>query len=247
MERIRTAIDPLTMGRNSEEVKSLFYEVHELALLAGDYIQQSKKWDEMTSAGFLQHYEMPSEFLDFTGSLKTALGFALWNVAQKSPLIVYLCVAETEILASDALLVDFAALMRSAPRPRLQNGFGVYGKHRDLKGAEAVEAYGLRWFAVHATFEDLAINALDPNLLDLASDEAAGFMKWILDLAVEDRGKLSTAIAKYLAERVAAVDPIKKDMGDGVSIHISHTEAGKPFNAEKQKQQNFDDWRISDE
>lgn len=245
MQRIRDGIDPLTSKMCPKEAAKAFEEIKELALLAGQYVKEATRWDQMTAAGFLQHYEMPSEFLDFTASLQTALGFALWNVGSKNtkPMVVYLCVAKTETLSSKAVLPDFAALMQGAKRPSLQQGYGVFGNSQDLKDPEAIKSLGLRWYAIHATFADLAENSLDPSLLDLASDETAGFMKWVLDLAVEDRGGLTDPIAAYLAEKVAAVEPIKKDMGNGKSEYISHSQAGRAFNARAQQAKNYNDWR----
>jgi hypothetical protein len=247
MQRIRDGIDPLTRSRSKEETKALYAEVEGLALLAGQYIKESKGWDPMTAAGFLQHYEMPTEFLDFTASLQTALGFALWNVTHKNidPMVVYLCVAETKVLSSNAVLPDFAALARGTRRPRIQKGYGVFGRHCDLKSPEAIKSYGLRWFAIHVTFPDLATDALDPALLDLAPDETAGFLKWVLDMAVKDRGYLTDTTAAYLADRVAAVLPIKKSLGNGRVEYISHSSAGRALNIRAQKAQNYNDWRRS--
>ena len=245
MQRIRNQIDPLTKDEDQERAEILFSEIKELTKLAGDYIQQAKGWDQLTAAGFLQHYEMPTEFLDFTASLRTALGFALWNVTGQNtgPTVAYFCVADAKVLSEKAVLPDFAALMQDAKRPRLQEGYGVYGKHQDLKSQRAIEDYQLRWFAIHVNFADLAKYALNPRLLDLASDGAAGFMKWVLDMAVEDCNYLSDKTAAYLAKRVAAVAPIKSIKGKGRANYSSHAAVGKVLNVTAQQAQNYIDWR----
>ena len=167
----------------------------------------------MMSAGLMQHYGWPTEFIDATKSLRTAAFFArcgaLENMGEGA-----LAVFDVATLIKNAVIVDLAE-HRAAVRPRWQDAYGIWhSEYRDLKQQEAIQQMGITWYAFRTDPSHCARVAKGTELLSVLEDEAAGLLRLWIDGAVEQHGKVSHPVAKYLAERIAQCPVITRRTGD---------------------------------
>jgi hypothetical protein len=161
---------------------------------------------DMTHAeawGFIQHYEAPTDRLDFTADPSIAGYFASGSVRPvpvgTPVLIAIMSISEANAVAE---LVDLRNHPR-AERPRRQKAFTLFVPDQpqiDLKSRSARERLGLKWFRCTVTEKDLRRFGGKESILDAHTDAVAGVMQ----LCIDDCGKMNDWVAEWLANHVVA-------------------------------------------
>jgi FRG domain-containing protein len=154
----------------------------------------------MDSAGFAQHYGLPTELLDVTSDARVAGFFASGGEVGTSG---YLAVFPTRRLAQSAQLIDLRN-HASADRPRRQHAFAIFHrKYIDLKTSECVEELASDWFSFTLTEQDKGTLGNQTALLDAHTDPVAGALQLVIDSMVQEHGKLPDEIALWLSKKIA--------------------------------------------
>lgn len=149
--------------------------------------------------GLFQHYRFPTTFLDFTKRADCASAFAATEVSPIARIAV--------IPWSPSSLVRFVDLADHpwAVRPRRQAAVGVNLSPgvTDLKSSEARSCLNVKWYEFPVLPSDKEFfTQTNRDLVTLSGDPSAGFLRFMISEYVEGRGKLSPALARWLAERV---------------------------------------------
>jgi hypothetical protein len=199
------------------------------------------RFDALEASAFLQHYGLPTDWLDLTDDLRVAASFAS-----------SLHVGQLGAIASlrTSLLLErgevFNLSRRSvADRPQRQHAWVFSStEHRDLKDTEAIRALGIRWRLFRLDEDDVARYHVDSSLLDAHSDPVAG----LLELVVNGVGKLTDDAARWLAGRLepapfAALTLPARHPDDGIRLRLlSADEMGMSYDRESRRRQNIEAW-----
>ena len=195
----------------------------------------------LLAEGLLQHYGIPTDFLDLTTSLDVATCFATdLRVGQ----IGGICVAQTQRLSELSTLVDLRNVA-SAARPRRQQAFAMSCEgHYNYKSDKTIRELGLRWHWFRFTEADTRTFPPKPELLDAHTDRASGLM----ELLISDYGKIHDQAAKWLASRLqpapfvcVSLPRVKED--DELRVEwISAEEAGIPYVETDSSKHNYERW-----
>jgi hypothetical protein len=168
--------------------------------------------DLLTAEGTAQHYELPTDFIDFSWSLDVALAFAVGRASTwQGPQSIRFAVLDMTLAARNSVVADLAELAGYGRRPVIQEAYAV--KHRtlrDFKNPTCVAALGLRWFDVTTTPAEALTHAATTDLMDAHLDQAAGALQLVLDGMAKTDGKWPDVVAKYLADTVAAAPFVTK-------------------------------------
>jgi hypothetical protein len=201
---------------------------------------QRWKMSPMLAEGFLQHYGMPTNYLDFTSKLNVAISFAsdlqVGDVGQ-------ICVMPFDRLENNGQLIDLSR-HPFAERPARQCAFAwASDKYRDLQNPDAVTALGLNWYAFEFTEQDKREFGPDPVLLDAHSDRAAG----AIELAMHGVAKIHNAAARWVADHLqpAPFMLIRAPGNDREGrnfVWVSAEDAGLPYEERDSRQVNYERW-----
>ncbi len=168
-------------------------------------------WNEDSATGLLQHYGVPTPFIDFTMNLRHAVAFAASGGGSKR--VGRICVFDLDPakVPSSVSIVDLAN-HRWCERPRRQDAYAVnlnlpiewyLRGHGGLKANDVREALALRWYQFRVTDDDSALLAAQmTELLRLDNDPSAGFIRHHITDYVEECGKFSPELADWLLERI---------------------------------------------
>jgi FRG domain len=198
-----------------------------------------KKWKlpSMLAEGFLQHYQLPTRYIDVTTDLAVALAFA-------SDLPVggmgAICALPADKLPQSGALIDLRG-HPFAPRSHRQSALAfVDTSYRNLKSPEVINALGLHWFSFVFTETDEEEFLPRPELLDAHSDRAAG----LAELAINSLGKFDDAAARWIANNLQpAPFVLRAGAGDSTKFEwISAEEAGLPYEQRDSRQENYRAW-----
>lgn len=217
MERIRRYEDPVYSKIPRSSWKAFFETIHDIVKRVDAEMQSWLKLSPMQSSGLLQHYELPTEFIDFTSKFKTAIGFAVhksqeWTEAKT----ITLGVLDVERASKKSVITDFASVVEIAPRPERQNGFGLFSSdHVDLKSSKARADLGISWYSILANQQECNSFKLEPALLDLRSDTACGFFDLVMRQIASEDGGWPREVSRYLASRLAATPMVATRASDG--------------------------------
>ena len=199
-----------------------------------------EKWKvaSLLAEGLLQHYGMPTEYLDVTSDLNVAVSFATdLRVGEFGAL----CVAEHSELAAHGKLVDLRSIF-FANRPMRQQAFGFSSEaFPDLKSATAINQLGLKWYAFCFTEDDARRFDPNPELLDAHSDRAAG----LIELIINGYGKMHDAAAKWICNRLqpAPFLLIRERVENKLIWNwVSAEDAGEPYDEAKSRSSNYEQW-----
>ena len=192
-QRLRTDVElPLDaledIVRVTHRIRETLIKKHKLPALLTD--------------GFMQHYGLPTDYLDLTPDLEVAICFATdLSVGQRGAF----CIAQTKSLGEQGRLVDlrggpFAAF---AARPCRQSAFAFTTDWSssgsiDLKSERFIEQLDLTWLAFEFTDGDARRFDPNPELLDAHNDRAAGF----IELIINSFGKMHDSAARWIANRL---------------------------------------------
>lgn len=177
--------------------------------------------EDMPDAGhcrsYLQHYGLPFDGLDLTGSLKVAAFFAAWH-GRKTQAIAgegtgLICVAEADALRGGGGVEDVRD-HRYAWRPRAQHAYIFRSRdHVDLKSDAAVEKLGLKWFAFRVTPDDRARFGSTTYLLETHIDAVACWLCTAMYTYFKEHGPVRRSTAEWLADRLPPVPMMMKPVG----------------------------------
>jgi hypothetical protein len=199
------------------------------------------------SAGFAQHYGLPTGLLDLTLDLKVAAFFAGGG---KPGAIGHVAVFPVQQLLASAALID----LRNNPyasRPDRQSAFALFINDAiDYKADSTIKRLGIRWFRFNhaATDEVLHNDRKVMGLLDCHTDPAAGVLQLQVDGYVEKHGKLPDKIALWLSKRIAPAPFICKVLTINAHGHpdevelVSVESIGLPYNEDVEYERNYRYW-----
>ena len=195
----------------------------------------------LVAEGLLQHYGIPTDFLDVTASLDTAVSFATdLRVGQ----IGAICVLATQRLTELTSLVDLRGVP-SAARPRRQEAFAVScDRYYDYKNVKTVNELGLKWHWFRFTEADSYAFPPNPELLDAHTDRASG----LIELLISGYGRIHDQAARWLANRLQPA-PFACISLSGMTENeparvawVSAEEAGIPYEEKDRSDGNYERW-----
>lgn len=129
-------------------------EIIAVVLHVDSQLQEWLQIDSMLSAGYLQHYGLPTELLDISSSLDTASFFGSYIDLNNDFQEGCICVLDTDIFNEQSIVIDLTK-HEYASRPRLQNAYTFFHKHYlDLKSQECISELGVHWFYYKTTDEE---------------------------------------------------------------------------------------------
>jgi hypothetical protein len=238
----RLARDPVMSSRGFEQIM-------EITEAARAFLVQNWRFSELEASGFLQHYGLPTDWLDLTDDLSVAASFAgSLRVGQLGAMASL----PTDRLVALGDVFDLSG--RSiAVRPRRQHGW-VFSSaaHRDLKQSSAIDGLGIRWRLFRMTADDVGIYGVNPELLDAHSDALAGVLQILIDSGSWDphqrvrHARLADDAAHWLAARLEpapVTGVVVADDRGGTRIELrSADQAGIPFDREALRQSNYRTW-----
>lgn len=209
-------------------------------LALGEWVHDDLKtfigMDADLAAGFCQHYEYPTRFLDFTSSPNVAAYFASQGKVGDAGLM---CVLPVRKASTMTKIIDLTHHPK-AERPRRQHAYvlsspGFY----DLKAQATIDVTGIEWLEFKLTAQDKADFAEDKHLLDANSDAVAG----VLQLSINSYGKIDDWSAKWLSEHVVPAPFIAKlDSGTGEVVLVSASDACVEFDETIEQFNNYRCW-----
>jgi len=167
---------------------------------------------DLNSLGYLQHYGMPTELIDFTSSLEVDAYFAsVGTIGEKG----LMCILPTDVFSHydtqspEGQIIDLTD-NPTARRARTQKSYVVrLLKLTDLKDDRFVED-GVRWFEFTLTQTDKKDFHSNHALIDLEGDQVAIFVSQAVHAYVNELGKINDEAARWLADHIEAVPSIWK-------------------------------------
>lgn len=192
----------------------------------------------MLSAGFLQHYGIPTELLDLTSDLDVAAFFASYNEIGRDGLI---CVLPTEAISNKSIIIDLTQ-HPTAERPRRQSAYTFFHqKYLNLKDEECVKDLNLKWFAFTLTQEDRKNYHKDLGLLDAHTDKMAG----VLQLLLDDYDKTDDVTARWLANHIPPAPFVTKAIDSNTFELVSIKDAGLEYDEKAERLSNYHKWSVA--
>lgn len=201
---------------------------------------------EMESAGFSQHYGLPTELIDFTSSAKVAAFFA---ASGKPGTSGYLATFSVASLVSSSILIDLRN-HASAGRPRRQEAFAFFSRrHTDLKSNACVAELGSTWFTFTLLESDKDLYYYPQlSLLDCHTDKAAGALQLVVDSMVQEHGKLPDELAAWFSKRIAAAPFVTRPTkwhpsGNPAEVElVAPASTGVPYKEELEREKSYRYW-----
>lgn len=200
---------------------------------------------QIDSAGFAQHYGLPTELLDLTSDTQVAGYFAsTGKLGGKG----YVAVFPTCKLAKSSMLIDLRN-HSSADRPRRQSAFALFHKtHLDLKATECVAQLESVWFSFDLVDSDRSAFQHLSSILDAHTDPVAGALQLVIDSIVKKHGKLPDEIARWLSKRIAAapfvaeIQTTNSESRPDVVQLVSAESATLPFDVAAERERSYRYW-----
>lgn len=205
-----------------QRVKQIFPQrvVDDIEKVVAEVDIQLRSWlklDPMLSAGFLQHYGLPTELIDISPSLETAIFFSSYTDSNTTTEEGLFCVFDNSVLKDKSCVIDLSE-HHLALRPRLQNAYTFFHKsYLNIKSKDCISDLSLHWFYFKSSkaekekyFDPLKYL---PNNLD---DVTAGYVYMCIS---DIEFKISDFAANYLVNicQVPAV-PIVIDIKTGKAM-----------------------------
>jgi hypothetical protein len=201
---------------------------------------------EMDSAGFAQHYGLPTSLIDLTSNTEVAGFFASEEQPGSKG---FIGIFPTRNLVDSAALIDLRNHDR-ATRPRRQEAFVLFHrKHEDLKTVSCVSELQSLWFGFTLTETDKSKYQRRTDLVDASRDAVAGALQLIIDSMVIDHGKLPDELAYWLSRRIApapfVAKPVRFGDANGKPLLVelvSALDAGLPFSESREREKSYRFW-----
>jgi FRG domain len=238
----RLARDPAMSSRGFEQIM-------EVTEAARAFLVQQWRFAELEASGFLQHYGLPTDWLDLTDDVAVAASFAgSLRVGQLGAMAAL----PSDRLVAHGRLFNLSRRM-IAERPRRQHAWVFSSdEHRNLKQPSTIEGLAIRWRLFRMTAADVERYGVDPELLDAHSDALAGILQLLIDSGNWDpdhrswRPRLADDAARWLAGRLEPAPTIGKVVSDGNGITKielqSVDQAATPYDREGGRRNNYESW-----
>ncbi len=156
--------------------------------------------NEVNAKAFLQHYGLPTELNDFTWWHTTALTFAVKDNAE----LGRICIMP---VGQNVMPTPLADLSQHpwAHRAQMQQAVGVIMPPgcEDLKSPSARRRFNLTWIEFPISCKDCEfLRQKREELLSLAGDSSAGFLRHHIIEYVEANGKFSPSLTEWILDRI---------------------------------------------
>lgn len=223
-----------------------FRQIMEITESARTFLVLNWGFSEPEASGFLQHYGLPTDWLDLTDDLSVAASFASsLRVGQLGAMALL----PTSRLEECGRLLDLSK-RATARRPRRQHAWVFSDSaHRNLKDPDAVAALGVRWHIFRLAASDVERYGVDPELLDAHSDPLAGVLQLLIDSGSWERAtgarrpSLELDAAEWLAYRLEPAPVMGRVGRDGSSVTLlSADEVAEPFDRAGLQRRNYEAW-----
>ena len=155
--------------------------------------------------GLVQHLGLPTVYIDFSSDPDVAAAFAVGDRPHEGTRTARICVLSVEQALCRGQLANYRE-HRWCERARRQQAFGYAPIGFDnLKGQQALELGGFRWFEFEVGESDRAgkYGKKYRELLHLGSDPVAGLLRSLINSYVADTGKLRPSAASWIATKIA--------------------------------------------
>ena len=216
--------------------------IEEVARRVDEGMQDMLELEPMLSAGFLQHYGIPTELLDVTDSLDVAAYFASGKEVGKKGLI---CVFPLDVVSQNSIVID----LRNHPgaiRPLRQSAWALWNKqHIDIKSQDCIEQLQLKWFSFELQNKDiLKYHKTNDDLLDARTDPVAGMIQFLID----NMPKMDDCAAKWLSKSVVPAPVVTKVIdwhspGQPKTVEpIPRSETSIKYDEKKERENNYKRW-----
>jgi hypothetical protein len=165
------------------------------------YVQEKFELNPLLSAGYIQHYGLYTQLLDFTSDADTAMRFATeQGNAGKPGRMVVLDVSKA---SQNGYVIDLSA-HPFAFRSRRQKAYGVYSnRYNDFKDTGCMESLGLTWYEYDQNDAPDSVRKLD--IYDVSEDVFAGVMSLVIDDCIQKHGRIPPLSAGILMDRIKRV------------------------------------------
>jgi hypothetical protein len=159
----------------------------------------------MEALGVQQHYGMPTALIDFTANPAVAVEFAVCAGEQGTGRV---CIMPTASFTRGLFMSNLIE-HKWVRRPQYQSAFAIAtsnGTRMDFKADYAHGDLAVRWCEFPITEEDRRIAyPRYAELIDLSQDSTAGILRHHIIEYAERFGKFSSAMARWLVNRVPMV------------------------------------------
>lgn len=227
-------------------------ELEKLAKWVDGEMQAKTPLTPMYSAGYCQHYGLPTELLDFTASPEVAGAFA--SLGDLHPVGLF-AVVDVALATSQSIIIDLTEHPFGF-RPRWQQAYGIF--HRqfiDFKADDCVLELGIRWYSFSRAASDIEqftdLLTGKEALLDAHRDPLAGYIQLSIDDYVRNFGKLQDNSAIWLSKQVDPAPFVTKAIdfypnGKPRTVQpIPAEDAGIRYDKEIEQEANHRRWSVA--
>jgi FRG domain len=178
-------------------------ELEKIAIWVDGEMQAKIQRPPMETAGYCQHYGLPTELLDFTASPEVAGAFA--SLGDLHPVGLF-AVVDVALARSQSIIIDLTVKPLGL-RPLRQQAYGFFPQRFiDIKADDCVSELGIRWYSFSRAASDIErftdLLTGKEALLDARRDRFAGYMQLAIDDYVRNFGKLQDNSAIWLSKKV---------------------------------------------
>jgi hypothetical protein len=208
-----------------------------------DYQTQTFGTPRCLAAHFLQHYGLPTPFIDFTARISIAAFFAADGEINQ-PGIVGVMRSDRAARIGALYNLDMHAW---AERARRQSAYAFAPlKFHDLKSDQAIKKLGALWFRfIRRETDREAFLPAQHRLLDLGSDPVAGLLRFAMNCHVAELGKLNHSVAEWMASHIPMV-PLTAEVwsrhASGLPKDIEFKQPALHFDEQAEKRRSIQLW-----
>jgi hypothetical protein len=245
-----TESSQVRLRSNSELTESDRREILKIVDFLARFLQdqfdsQSKTFGTPRSlaAHFMQHYGLPTPFIDFTANINTAAFFAADGEASEMG---------TVAVIRSAKAVQVGALYNLdmhpwAERARRQSAYAFAPlKFQNLKSDQAIKELGIIWFQfIRRETDREAFLLKQYPLLELGSDPVAGLLRFAMNCYVADLGKLNHPVAEWIANHIPTVQltaAVLSRYASGLPNDIEFVQPDAHFDEQAEKERSIRLW-----
>ncbi len=155
--------------------------------------------NRLNALAILQHYGLPTRFVDFTVNPEFAFAFAAKGTSSVGRVAVMPREPSSAVTVVDLMAHPWAE------RAQRQGGFGVVMANglTDLKSDHARSRLNIRWYEFPISSSDRdRFSEIYDQLMQPQNDSSAGFLRFHITEYVEAFGKFSPALTEWLLNKV---------------------------------------------